>query len=72
MDNVRGSLAAVALDHKLYAMGGGQLYVNRDTTEVYKAQRNQWLPGPTMKHCHYIVTATLCYNSIMCACCNGR
>ena len=64
MDNVRGSLAAVALDNKLYAMGGGQPNVNRDTTEVYEAQRNQWLPGPTMNHRRFTTAATLHNNSI--------
>lgn len=64
MNDVRGSLAAIALDQKLYAMGGGQPAVNRDTTEVYYAERDQWLPGPTMHLRRFTTAAALHNNSI--------
>lgn len=64
MQAVRGSLAAIALDQKLYAMGGGQPAVNRDTTEIYYAQRNQWLAGPTMNFRRFTTAAALHNNSI--------
>lgn len=64
MEYVRGSLAAVALDNKLYAMGGGQPNVNRDTTEVYDAHHNQWLAGATMNHRRFTTAAALHNNSI--------
>lgn len=64
MNDVRGSLAAIALDQKLYAMGGGQPAVNRDTTEVYHAQRNQWLAGPIMHFRRFTTAAALHNNSI--------
>lgn len=64
MEYVRGSLAAVALDNQLYAMGGGQPNVNRDTTEIYDAHRNAWVPGPTMNHRRFTTAAALHNNSI--------
>ncbi len=64
MEFVRGSLAAVALNNKLYAMGGGQPNVNRDSTEVYDAHHNAWLTGPTMNHRRFTTAAALHNNSI--------
>lgn len=64
MEYVRGSLAAVALDNKLYAMGGGQPNVNRDTTEIYDAHHNAWLPGPTMNQRRFTTAAALHNSSI--------
>ena len=64
MEYVRGSLAAVGLDNKLYAMGGGQPNVNRDTTEIYDAHHNAWLPGPTMNNRRFTTAAALHNNSI--------
>lgn len=64
MSAVRGSLAAVSLGQQLYAMGGGQPAVNRDTTEVYDSQRNQWLAGPTMNCRRFTTAAGLLNNSI--------
>ena len=64
MEYVRGSLAAIALDNKLYAMGGGQPNVNRDTTEVYDAHHNAWLPGPTMNQRRFTTAAALHNSSI--------
>lgn len=64
MESVRGSLAAVALDNKLFAMGGGQPNVNRDTTEIYHAHRNQWVAGPTMTSRRFTTAAALHNNSI--------
>ncbi len=64
MEFVRGSLAAVALNNKLYAMGGGQPNVNRDSTEVYDAHHNAWLAGPTMNHRRFTTAAALHNNSI--------
>lgn len=64
MEYVRGSLAAVGLDNKLYAMGGGQPNVNRDTTEIYDAHHNAWLPGPTMNRRRFTTAAALHNDSI--------
>ena len=64
MEYVRGSLASVALNNKLYAMGGGQPNVNRDSTEVYDAHHNAWSAGPTMNHRRFTTAAALHNNSI--------
>lgn len=64
MQYVRGSLAAVGLDNKLYAMGGGEPNVNRDTIEIYDAHHNAWLPGPTMNNRRFTTAAALHNNSI--------
>lgn len=64
MECVRGSLAAVGLDNKLYAMGGGEPNVNQDTVEIYDAHHNAWLPGPTMNNRRFTTAAALHNNSI--------
>ena len=64
MECVRGSLAAVGLDNKLYAMGGGEPNVNQDTVEVYDAHHNAWLPGPTMNNRRFTTAAALHNSSI--------
>ena len=64
MQYVRGSLAAVGLDNKLYAMGGGEPNVNRDTIEIYDAHHNAWLPGPTMNNRRFTTAAALHNDSI--------
>ena len=64
MECVRGSLAAVGLDNKLYAMGGGEPNVNQDTVEIYDAHHNAWMPGPTMNNRRFTTAAALHNNSI--------
>jgi hypothetical protein len=45
MRAVRGSLGAVSLGGRIYAIGGGEPGVSLETTEVYDPNINAWMPG---------------------------
>ncbi len=47
MHQVRGSLASVTLDGKVFALGGGEVRVNLDTTEIYDPGADMWIMGTT-------------------------
>ena len=45
MRSVRGSLGAVTLGGRIYAIGGGEPGVSLETTEVYDPNITAWMPG---------------------------
>lgn len=45
MSTVRGSLAAVALDDKVYAIGGGRPGISLETTEIYDPTLDTFMAG---------------------------
>lgn len=45
MSSARGSLAAVALNGKIYALGGGQPGISLASTEVYDPYQDAWMPS---------------------------
>ena len=45
MRSVRGSLGAVAVGGRIYAIGGGEPGISLETTEVYDPTINAWMPG---------------------------
>jgi hypothetical protein len=48
MADERGSLGAVALDGKIYAIGGGKPKVQLDAVEVLDPNVNQWMRVKSM------------------------
>lgn len=45
MRSVRGSLGAVTLGGRIYAIGGGEPGVSLETIEVYDPNINAWMAG---------------------------
>ena len=45
INTARGSLAAVALNGMIYALGGGQPRVSLSSTEIFDPAINAWMPG---------------------------
>lgn len=48
MDGVRGNLSAVALDGKIYALGGGESGKQSARVEILDPNLNQWIAGKAM------------------------